>query len=326
MRPLFPKELASLLTPEQPEPILKALDALQAEFTVARGQRQGGYLRHPAAVHAYGHFYGLRTAVKTSVLLKELQPKGPRRLLDIGAGTLGASLGALHALPSLEEVVALDRSKPAMAWGAERVRSFRPHVQLRTQAWDALKDRRPFPKADLAIIANVLNEFGDERRADHLVRAALKAVEPKGLVLILEPGTRAASKGLIRLREATKQFVPIAGPCLGARVCPYAKDPRAGWCFSELHGEEPAWYTALRDAAGIQQARLTYSWLAFGPNTRPVERFVRVLSGPMKAGRYLCTHEGRILAQGLHGSPRRGALLDLERQHRAGLKRGRSKS
>ena len=158
MRPLFPTALEALLKPSDPQRIAKALSTLQAEFTVARDARHGGYLRQASAVAAYGHFYGLRTALKTSVLLKELAPKAPRRLLDLGAGTLGATIGALHALPSLETVTAYDRAKPAMAWGADHVRSMRPDLELNLHGWDAFKDRRPFPKAGLAIIANVLNE------------------------------------------------------------------------------------------------------------------------------------------------------------------------
>ncbi len=310
MRPLFPTALTDALKPEDPKGLARALDALQREFTVARTQRRGGYLRHRAAVEAYGHFYGLRTALKTSVLLKELRPQATR-ILDLGAGTLGASLGAVHALESIDTVIAFDRSKQALEWGAEQVTRFRPTVTVKTQAWDALKTAKPFPQADVAIIANLLNEFNNPKRAESLVRAACRAVGPTGLVLIIEPGTRAASLQLIGLRENAKTRRPIAGPCFGAPTCPYAQNPRSGWCFSELRGTEPDWYASLREQAGIRQARLAYSWLAFGPNDRASEAFARVISGRMKVGHYLCTKEGRILANEVPKAPRRGAILDL---------------
>jgi SAM-dependent methyltransferase len=321
MTNLFPEALIDILKPADPDSLVAALGALQAGFTTGRAKRRGGYLRQREAVAAYGVFYGMRTATKVARIIEELRPRQRRRILDIGCGTLAASLGAVLDHDATESVDAFDRSRHAMAWGREKLLRLRPQLKVRCHPWEALRGAPKFPPADIALVTNLLNELNDRRRANAVVRAAVEAVQPHGLVLIIEPGTRSASKGLIRLREETKDFLPIAGPCRGAPICPYAADPRAGWCFSELHGEEPDWYRSLRQAAKIAQPRLTYSWLAFAEPSSHRSEAVRVISGPMEAGRYICGVEGRALVSHLTGDPRRGALLDLPGQGRAARSR-----
>ena len=316
MRPLFPDPLLENLRPNGGKNLFHSLEKMQALLHDEQAERRGGYLRHDEEIEAYGRFFGIGTALKASVVLKELRPEGFETVLDLGAGTCAASLGALHALPSLKKVIAMDRSQSAMRWGQDSLRRFRPNVDVETRTWDALKPGK-LPNADLVIIANLLGEIPNERLIDSLLRAALGAAGPNGLVVMIEPGGRAASLGLIRLREAAKNRLPIAGPCTGAPKCPYAENPRAGWCFSELHGERPEWYEKARQLAGIRKPGLTFSWLAFGRRPQHVQSPARAISGHMKVGHYLCTERGRILVEDLNRSPRRGSLLDLETCPRA---------
>ncbi len=304
----FPTALEQLLRPAKPASLLEPLRRLQAGFTVAEDRRRGGYLRHPPAVAAYGAFYGLRTATKVHRLLTELQPS-PTSVLDLGAGTLGAALGAAATCPSIKEVHGIDRSRQALHWGSERLRTFSPQLKIKTFGGDLLHRKTRFPAVDLVLAANVLDEFRQARDRQRLFRAMLSAVKPGGLLLLVEPGTRRASQKLIEIREAVKADLSILGPCTGAARCPYADHPKDGWCFSEWEPKEPRWYGRLREGAGIRRQRLTWSWLALAPEPRPRVQGARVISGPMEVGRYLCGPEGRVLSSTASDSWQRGTLL-----------------
>ncbi len=304
----FPGSLEKLLRPAKPRALVEALRRLQAGFTVAQDRRQGGYLRHAPAVAAYGAFYGLRTATKVHRLLNELQPR-PRTVLDLGAGTMGAALGALVTCSSIDQVHAIDRSRQALNWGSERLRAHAPNLKIKTFAGDLLHRKTRFPTVDLVLAANVLDEFRHSRDRQRLFRAMFNAVSPGGLLLLVEPGTRRASQKLIEIREAVKSDLSILGPCTGAARCPYAEHPKDGWCFSEWEPQEPRWYGRLRESAGIRRQRLTWSWLALAPEACRPPRGARVISGSMAVGRYLCAPEGRILSSSASDSWQRGTLL-----------------
>lgn len=304
----FPPALEKILRPSKPGTLLEPLRRLQAGFTVDEGRRQGGYLRHPPAVAAYGAFYGLRTATKVHRLLKELQ-LAPESLLDLGAGTLGAALGAVAACPSLTHVHGIDRSRQALHWGSERLLTFSPELKVKTFAGDLLHRKTRFPKVDLVIAANVLDEFRHQRDRQRLFRSMLSALKPEGTLLLVEPGTRRASQKLIEIREAVKDDLAILGPCTGAPTCPYAEHPKDGWCFSEWEPKEPRWYGRLREGAGVRRQRLTWSWLALKARGKGTQRGGRVISGAMEVGRYLCTPNGRLLVDTATDSWQRGTLL-----------------
>ena len=163
----FPSSLEMLLRPKQPGSLLEPLRRLQAGFTVAQDRRQGGYLRHPPAVAAYGAFYGLRTATKVHRLLNELQAR-PQSVLDLGAGTLGGALGAVVACPSIQEVYGIDRSRQALQWGSERLHAHSPDLAIKTFSGDLLHRKTRLPSADLVLAANVLDEFRHARDRQRL--------------------------------------------------------------------------------------------------------------------------------------------------------------
>lgn len=224
----------------------------------------------------------------------------PLRLLDLGAGSLGASLGvALWMARNGQadralEVVAVDGARAALEAGREALLAFAPKASvqlhtadlrdLRVLAQLGLLSAKPSERFDLVLVANVVNELpgaranvgpdGDEEDPAAAVAGTLErllgqtlrhSLRPGGALLVVEPATRAASRAVIGLRDALVGgglAVPL-GPCAHARPCPLhsVKD----WCFFSLPWQRPALVAACDQATGHDRSRLEASWLLLAP-------------------------------------------------------------
>ncbi len=148
----------------------------------------------------------------------------PITLIDAGAGT-GAAAWAADAAMVLESVLCLEREEAMRKTGQALMHSGSPVLQ--NAVWlhhdlctDSLNER-----AELVIIAYVLNEMAQDKRA-----AAIQKLwnASEMMLLIVEPGTPA---GYHNLKEARKLLLTmgahIAAPCPHERECPMAE---GDWC------------------------------------------------------------------------------------------------
>lgn len=313
----------------------RALADLSAGFTHDRGGRKAGYLSDARARAAYVLYYtvtsaggvvaALELAAVSGIHPRPAEPGTPLRVLDIGAGSLGASLGvAAHFEGRAIDVTALDGTAAVLADGAELFAEFAPQVRVQTARVD-LRDVHALRKAkvgqfDLVLCANVLNELpagrvGETGVAERLLRTVIRDhLAPGGVVLALEPATRMASIGLIAMREGllADASARVLAPCTHAGRCPLAEQ-RRDWCAFEVPWQRPAVIAACDDAIDHARTALKASWLvlaapsteadasAAGSNSAaPQDERVRVIGGPMHAGgvmrRYVCAADGRHVA------------------------------
>jgi SAM-dependent methyltransferase len=296
-----------------------ALHALSVAFTSARERLPAGYLQRPELRAAYLLYY-VPVGVATLHGVIERAGIGARigtvqrlRVLDLGAGPLTASL-ALAALlpPGAElEVVAIDGSSAALRDGVALLADLRPTARATTitgNLRDARTLRSVAGRFDLIVCLSVLNEWHQGGRkalgpgpfVAHLMRERL--VED-GIALLVEPGTRAGSHGLIEVREHV--LAGAAGhawsPCMGQMPCPLADASMRDWCHGEMPWRRPRVVAELDHAIDHRRATLKASHLVLGLQPPPQRDGWRVIGGPMQQGatwrRYLCGPGGRVTAR-----------------------------
>lgn len=265
---------------------------------------------------AYAAYYGPGGALKVVAVLEELVRRGWRpptavlRLADLGAGPGTATLGVALANRLLRweariEASLLDRDPAWDPWllldpfvRSGELRLTRIAAVLEAENWNAGK---PF---DLMIAANTLVELGHEiAELGGLLHAqAERALAAGGVLAILEPATRDATRRLHALRDdlLTRGFCVVA-PCLHQKRCPMlarAED----WCHEVRPWEQPRYHRRLDHLTRLDKRRLQFSYLALsrGVVGEPApERAARVVSTVLREkGRTrfrTCDASGRLL-------------------------------
>jgi SAM-dependent methyltransferase len=308
-------------------------------FGAERRDRRADYMADPRLASAYLAFFVPQYAMKTALLLEQHAREGllqlpPRpRILDVGAGPLSATLGVWLAAGALGPSVALDLAGGALQLGRALLDDVAQDAAREVELVEApaspaslgkVRARGPF---DLIVLAHVLNEIGDPRRAIDarvaLLRAATSLLSEQGRVLVVEPGTRVHGRALMAVRDALfDEGFAVLSPCRGARLCPLLRTP-GDWCHGDLAWSRPPSYTALEDAAGVPKDVLKHSHLLFGAkHTSSPHTGLRLVGGLMRSddverrygcGRGLVTLRGTPRLPPAAREPMRGALLVDER-------------
>lgn len=293
---------------------------LHALFTDERADRASGYLRDAAMRRAYLGYFAPLNAVKVAQLLQQLTTEGvlPRcehpKILDLGAGPLSALAGAWIHYGALGACVAVDLAQRAMEDGRRMLddAGATPTIdslELRCRSVTGVFGS-PDERADVVIMANVLNEVGDPRRdlerRVQIVERALSCTRPGGVVLVMDPGTRVHGRGLQQLRDALldKRSADVIAPCSGAQRCPLLVRS-SDWCHQELPWRPPPEIARLERAAGLQKQTLKFSFLllrAPDPSSRTLgSAGLRLVGGLMRSSdaerRYACSAEGLVTLQ-----------------------------
>jgi ribosomal protein RSM22 (predicted rRNA methylase) len=285
-------------------------------FTLERKQFQTGYLRSKEGRSAYLLYFHLANVVRMLAVLEEmakrdLWPKRPLRVLDIGAG-FAPSLWAVAMATAkwggeIEFVEAWDQEKAVLRdardlW--ERVvrakNSKLPPLQIRqVDIWNrnSVQFERPF---DLIVCSNVLNELGNLQPALTLAQTIQnKGLKADGKWIILEPALLKVSRSLTQLRDMILQnsslSVPI--PCGHHGACPLNNEPK-DWCHFEVLWEPPPLRRQLEKAMQHRPGALKYSFLVLGNKDAANQTTYRVLSDPLtdRAGDLilLCVPEKKV--------------------------------
>lgn len=293
-------------------------------FGEERSKRSSDYMTDPRLRAAYLAFFVPQYAAKVAGLLAMHERDGVMKLpaaprvLDVGAGPLSATLGVWLHKGALGPSVALDLARKSLDAGAALLAQLDATARQQVALVDAPLSRRPLPPGpfDLVVVAHVLNEVGDPRRAievrAQLVRDLVGVLAPNGRVLVVEPATRVHGRALMAVRDALVDAgVPVLSPCRGARACPLLRTA-GDWCHGDVDWQRPPKFAALEAAARLPKDVLKQSHVLVARPSDVARDDVagppsgaRIVSGLMKdrggvERRYVCARDLVVL----RGRPR----------------------
>jgi SAM-dependent methyltransferase len=306
---------------EAQAPLEKEIQRLSDLFTTGRTATFGDYGKDERLLLAYGLFYFPQTFVRTrfplreALILRHWHPSTPGRavrLLDLGAGLGGATLGAAALLQQMQvapaiEALAVDQSAGSLATLSRLARENQaqlPGLHLETERgdlkswWQRRKADEPW---DLILASFSLGEAFYDAPDDTVhtwVKTALSRLSPGGLLLITEPSLRETSERLERLRNriAAEQTGHIWAPCPHHHACPLLENGKF-WCHEVRRWQVPESLAYLNRHLFRSVRDLKFSFLLLGPpppaGPPPKEKpagLMRLVS-PMSdmKGRYLWT-------------------------------------
>lgn len=210
-------------------------------------------------------------------LLPELKDQKTLRILDYGCGPGTASL-SIAATTSLPLDISLIDSEPLMLERAEKLFASlkRPHT--------AFHSARTLPSSstgvfDVIFACNVFNELPAK---DHslLYDELQKKSAPGGTLIIMEPGSREATRDLMRLRDhAATGTRSILYPCTHSVQCPLLQD-ESQWCHASILFERSTLMRQLDELTGFNKHRIKFSALVVGDH--PVRDGFRLITPAKK--------------------------------------------
>jgi ribosomal protein RSM22 (predicted rRNA methylase) len=314
-------------------PLAKDVAKLSSLFTTERAERKHDYMRDPALRRAYVAFYLPQYASKIALLLEQnirdgvWSPPPSPRVLDVGSGPLTGIFGAWIARGMLGDAFAVDIGAATMDVGKQLAQDL--GVDVQTRVTSILSDGwLPSGKLDLVVIAHVLNEIGDPRRAletrADVIAQLIARLDKGGRILVVEPGTRVHARSLQALRDmlVERKIASVLSPCRAAEKCPLLERP-GDWCHAERPWNPPEIFVELSRAANIPKDVLKDSHLLLAHPSEPMPTdALRLVGGVMRdrngvERRYGCGKHGLVT---LEGAPR--LLPDIGRPYRGALYRG----
>ena len=223
--------------------LLPAVADLSDTFTRLRQPGFDDYASCLDSLLAYGFFYFPQSFMRATFAVGELLSRHvhlfpdagrPVRILDLGAGSGGSGLGAVHAFASSRSSAALhltavDRSATSLELLRELLDEMRPSLRpglvLETRTSDVVASVGRRESYDVILAGFVLNEvFQDRPHADALkwLTSLLPRLQSGGFILVLEPATHPCARRLqhVRDRFAILDDVRILAPCLHRAPCP----------------------------------------------------------------------------------------------------------
>ena len=292
----------------------------------------------PQALVAQLLFFTPADLAKVTFPLAELAargrlPRGPLRILDLGAGCGAQTLGLLTRLgeenpPREVRVDALDENAAALRLMARVLeRGAAPalagaKVDLRTHPQSVL---RPLPAGasyDLILAGSLLAELPEAHHAP-LARSWLDRLTDRGYLIILEPALRETARALHRLRAALVEGgAHLFAPCTHEGPCPALLDER-DWCHEARAFHAPPRLAELSRLTGLRRHDLKWSYLTVGRaranvgDLRPDAE--RVVSAPLatkgKTEFFFCGAAGRrrVVRLDRHRGPDNAAFDQLDR-------------
>ncbi|MBK8166653.1 MAG: ribosomal methyltransferase [bacterium] len=316
-------------------------------LTTARDELPRDYLSRPALLSAYLYYFLPWNLFRQGRLLAglDLQLAAGARIVDVGAGPFTFALALWLTRPDLRSVplnyLALDRAAAALGAGRRLWEQVAAGSVWKVDGSAQPAGARALPPADLLVLANVLNEVhkpgGGDREVDTDAAARLlerwgQSLAPGGRVLVIEPGTRPASRQLVMLRgRALELGWRVAAPCPHAERCPQSGIGRQPWChFAFETARVPGWLEDLSRRADLAKERASLSFLLLEPGSPGAapesgtsagagdDMPVRVVSGTFalpagERGRYGCSARGLVLLvdrnDGTTAGPQSGDLV-----------------
>lgn len=213
-------------------------------------------------------------------------------LLDIGAGTGGATLAALQKL-SFKRVCCIERERSMLNIGKRLTSEIAADMaEINWICSDFTRNFEELPQADVVVAAYALNELSRDMRADAINR--LFNLSSKAFLLI-ESGT---PMGHQLLREAAELLKGKGGyviaPCPSVGRCPL---PAEDWCHFTVRVQRSRTHRLLKGGdAPFEDEKFSYLLVSREP-IEPVGgrvlRHPKIYSGRVELK--LCTKEGILL-------------------------------
>ena len=322
-----------------------AVRTFSDEYVAADESFKGNLFKKQALRNAYLVYYLPANLVKIFPILDELfsHPEisgftGPEvSILDLGCGPGTFLLGVLEYLAAKKNMLSrdiqqinlwgLDQMEECLATAREVIKnylqaqSFPSDIRwkLHFKAGSISSAEFPHPllpgkqQFDLIVAGNVFAEI--ESAAYHTVVPVLEQLlSPNGTLLLIEPGTRAASRNLIHLRNMLLEQTALTlyAPCLERGLCPSLDNPK-DWCHQKLFWSPPEFIKAIDRHTGFTKEKgVQYTYFTFRKDGKraahpfcdfPREKMWRVVSYVIKSKGeerlFVCNGKERILLRRL---------------------------
>jgi len=206
----------------------------------------------------------------------------PRTLIDAGAGT-GAASWAAAAQMELDSVFCLEREEAMRRIGQTLMQAGSPALQNAVWVKSDLCTDTVTERADLTIMAYVLNEMIENMRAE----AVQKLWNAAGtMLLIVEPGTPTGYSNLMEARKLLLQMgAHIVAPCPHEKKCPMAE---GDWCHFSSRIQRTRLHRRLKGGEAPYEDE-KYAYMAFSREPcRPAH--ARILRHPqVRTGHVMIT-------------------------------------
>jgi len=322
-----------------------AVKTISDEYISSDDSFKGNLFRKHDLRNAYLVYFLPANLIKLFPILDELfsHPEvsgftGPEvSILDLGCGPGTFLLGVLEYLAGKKNLLSRDIQQINL-WGIDQIeeclatareviknclqaQSFPPDIRwkLHFKAGSIASAAFPHPllhenkQFDLIIAGNVFAEI--ESAVYHQVVPVFEQLlSPHGTLLLIEPGTRAASRNLINLRNMLLEQTALTlyAPCLERGLCPSLDNPK-DWCHQKLFWSAPEFIKVIDRHTGFTKEKgVRFAYFTFRKDGKravhpfcdfPREKVWRVVSYLIKSKGeerlFVCNGKERILVRRL---------------------------
>ncbi|MDB5037487.1 MAG: Ribosomal small subunit Rsm22 [Bacteriovoracaceae bacterium] len=244
---------------------------------------------------AYAQYFGALSALKMKSVLQELDQYGylniwdgaPKNIYDFGAGTLGATLGAVDFFKEkgapIPNAFAFDDDPKPIDWARREFESFLPK-SIQAKKLNSFEN-------SLIIASDVFNEMGLMSEREQIdseghwfkeIDGWIEKATPTTLIILIEPASKQINRNFLTLRNIISKKIPILLPCTHQKACPALLTN--DWCHEERDYKVPSSYWNLVRQMGFRKGLLQFSMLCLGRQTsRFQQEDGRMVSRPIKS-------------------------------------------
>ncbi len=285
--------------------VAAAVKTISDKYLAADGHFQDDLFHNPALRTAYLSYFLPVNLIKLFPLLDEVfsHPDiagldGPEvSILDLGCGPGTFLLGVLEYYSAGRETIFSSHVQQINLWGIDRsaaclaaardvmsrylqtaVLPAHMRCALHLQSGSLASKMFPDPllpagrRFDLIIAGNVLTELASAD-CQKLVPVFEQLLSPQGTLLLIEPGTKTASRHLITLRNMLLEQTGLTlyAPCPARGLCPSLENPQ-DWCHQKLFWSPPDIVRAIDRLTGFSKEKgLRFTYFTFRKDARQAE-------------------------------------------------------